>query len=106
MPKRTIILEIEASSAETLDAMHEDIARMACDVSNSTEDDQASICVGGEGYFVEFNDDTWQSVFPTDEAAQSSLHVGPADALEYMRGECGVSGPIIVLPRDRPDDLT
>jgi hypothetical protein len=47
-----------------------------------------------EGYYIEDVGDGWQSVFPSDEADLSQLHVDVADALEYMTQECGI-------PRER-----
>lgn len=43
-----------------------------------------------EGYFVEHNGDTFQSVFPSAEAAKSQLHTTVPDAINYMVEECGI----------------
>lgn len=38
-----------------------------------------------EGYYVEWNGDCWQSVFPTSLAECSQLHSTVDDACLYMR---------------------
>ena len=43
-----------------------------------------------EGYFVEWNGDQWQSVFPSSESNHSSLHTSVDDALFYMVDELGI----------------
>lgn len=43
-----------------------------------------------EGYFVEFNGEFYQSVFPTKESEKSQLHYDLVDALNYMTLECEV----------------
>jgi hypothetical protein len=47
-----------------------------------------------EGYFIEHNGDTWQSVFPSAESSRSQLHTSVQDALDYMVKEIGI-------PRDQ-----
>jgi hypothetical protein len=54
----------------------------------------------GQGYFVEWNGDCWQSVFPESEARKSQLHQTWKDAVACMTRECGVHGECIsVVPR-------
>lgn len=50
-----------------------------------------------DGYYVEFNGDLYQSVFPAHEAVKSQLHLTTDDALSYMRNECGVTDNIEVI---------
>jgi hypothetical protein len=50
-----------------------------------------------EGYFVEYNGECWQSVFPSCYADMSSLHLTIDDALDYMTNECGVDLNLIVV---------
>ena len=38
-----------------------------------------------EGYFIEYNGDYWQSVFPSAEAEFSQLHTSVEDALAYFK---------------------
>lgn len=56
---------------------------------------------GGEGqqqgYFVEFNGDCWQSVFPEEDADQSALHTSIDEALAYMTHECGIPRDAITV---------
>lgn len=49
-----------------------------------------------EGYYVEWNGDCWQSVFPSAAADKSQLHVTVDEALVYMVDECGVPESNIV----------
>lgn len=37
-----------------------------------------------EGYFIEWNGEHFQSVFPSDEAEKSSLHPNLQEAINYM----------------------
>jgi len=55
-----------------------------------------------QGYFIEWNGDCWQSVFPSWEAEKSALHQTWKDALAYMVHECGVSTKKI-KPLPRPE---
>lgn len=51
-----------------------------------------------EGYFVEWNGEDWQSVFPSAESELSQLHANPMDAVLYiLQVKPGV--PITILPR-------
>lgn len=43
-----------------------------------------------EGYFIEWNGEGWQSVFPSNEASKSQLHTDIVDAIYYMVKECDV----------------
>lgn len=43
-----------------------------------------------EGYFIEFNGEHYQSVFPTKDAESSQLHINLDEAFFYMVEECGV----------------
>lgn len=56
-----------------------------------------------EGYFVEWNGECFQSVFPSPEAAKSKLHTCVADALDYMTDECGVD-PEVIEVRHGPSE--
>ena len=52
-------------------------------------------------YFIEWNGDCWQSVFPAWCAEQSQLHTDVEDAVDYMTHECGVDRELIkVIPRE------
>ncbi len=48
-----------------------------------------------EVYCVEHNGDCWQSVFPSDQAELSQLHVTVDDAISYMTKERGISIDVI-----------
>ena len=39
---------------------------------------------GAEGYFVEWNGEFWQTVFPAEEAHLTQLHGSIEDALAYF----------------------
>jgi len=43
-----------------------------------------------EGYYVEFNGDEWQSIFPSVESNKSQLHRNIVDAVRYMNEECDI----------------
>jgi hypothetical protein len=43
--KRTLKVAVVATLEETVEAMVDQVARAACDVANSTDDDYAHICV-------------------------------------------------------------
>lgn len=45
MIRKTLTVIVEARSEATVDDMIEDLARVACDVGNSTEDDLSSVIV-------------------------------------------------------------
>ena len=46
-------------------------------------------------YFIEFNGEVWQSVFPAEYSDKSQLHPDADDALFYMVTECGVPADCI-----------
>jgi hypothetical protein len=48
-----------------------------------------------EKYYLEYNGEQWQSVFPTKEAENSQLHNTLKDGIEYFR-ELGINNPIIL----------
>jgi hypothetical protein len=50
-----------------------------------------------QGYFIEWNGDCWQSVFPEHEAHYSQLHESVADALDYMVNEHKVNRELIYV---------
>jgi len=50
-----------------------------------------------EGYFIEWNGEHFQSVFPECEAANSQIHSSIEDALLYMKEELGVKEIITIL---------
>lgn len=52
-----------------------------------------------QGYYVEWNGDCWQSVFPAHQAHLSNLHETPEDAASYIE-EC--AGPVFVETLPRP----
>lgn len=55
-----------------------------------------------EGYYIEkISNGLWQSVFPEEDADNSSKHETLDDALSYMVDECGVCQEIIVIPTMR-----
>ena len=43
-----------------------------------------------ESYFIEFNGEHWQSVFPEKESEKSQLHTTSEDGINYMTKECGI----------------
>ena len=51
-----------------------------------------------EGYFVEWQGDNWQSVFPSHQSDFSQLHVTFKDALVWIQ-ECVGDVPVEVLKR-------
>lgn len=52
-----------------------------------------------EGFYIEFNGDEWQSVFPSARSNESALHPNITDAQDYMIGECGIApDQISVVP--------
>lgn len=50
-----------------------------------------------QGYFIEFNGENYESVFPENESEKSQLHYDLPDALEYMILECGVKEELITV---------
>lgn len=50
-----------------------------------------------QGYFIEFNGEFYQSVFPENEAEKSQLHYELPDALDYMTLECGINLDLIKI---------
>lgn len=50
-----------------------------------------------QGYFIEFNGEFYQSVFPENEAENSQLHWELPDALKYMILECGIKEELITI---------
>lgn len=43
-----------------------------------------------EGYYIEYNGEYYQSVFPSGESEKSYPHTSVKDALNYMVNECGI----------------
>lgn len=50
-----------------------------------------------QGYFIYWNGEQYQSVFPESEAENSQLHWDLPDALDYMTLECGVKEDLITV---------
>lgn len=50
MVAKLLFVVVQATDAQTLDTLIDQLARSACDVSNSTEDDAASIMIDESGY--------------------------------------------------------
>lgn len=50
-----------------------------------------------EGYFIEFDGEFYQSVFPENEAHKSSTHSDLPDAVNYMVVECGIEPKLITV---------
>lgn len=48
-----------------------------------------------QGYYIEFNGEFYQSVFPNNEVEKSQLHLDLPDALDYMNLECGINLDLI-----------
>lgn len=53
-----------------------------------------------QGYYLEWNGEQWQSVFPSNEAHKSKLHDTMLDAFEYMYGECSIREDITLTGMD------
>ena len=54
-----------------------------------------------ERYYVEWNGDCWQSVFPSWQSELSALHASASEAVHYLIDDCGVCALDIevILPK-------
>lgn len=50
-----------------------------------------------ELYFIEFNGEHYQSVFPTEQADLSELHISLDEAFSYMVNECNIDVILITV---------
>jgi hypothetical protein len=50
-----------------------------------------------QGYYVEFNGEFYQSVFPQSQSELSQLHTSIDDAIDYFVNECAIDRNLIVI---------
>lgn len=51
-------------------------------------------------YAIEWNGEYYQSVFPSDKAEHSALHISVMDAIDYLHDEHGIQyKDIVIIPR-------